>query len=98
MVVETHLALSALMSSLPTWRWVMQKQRAAIPLHQPLGLLFFLVWAAYSDTELYATVSVSDLYGDSLTHFGGCLIHGLRLWLALIGRRPPNFRWRIKRP
>ena len=96
MVVETHLALSALMSFclLPTWRWVMQKQRTAIPFAPAIGLFYFFWfgYAAYSDAELYATVSVSDLSTETaLLILAAVLSMAIGWRFALIGRRPPEF-------
>ena len=95
MVVEVHLVLSALMSFclLPTWRWVMHKQRAAIPFAPGIGLFYFFWfgYAAYSDAELYATVSVSDLSTETaLLILAAVLSMAIGWRLALIGRQPPN--------
>ena len=92
MEMETHWILITFMCAclVPAWRWSISKRREAIPFAPAVGLFYFLWfgYAAYADSDLYATVAVSDLTTETaIAVFGAVVASALGWRLALIGRK-----------
>ena len=95
MELETHWTLTALMTLclLPAWRWATSKTRSVIPFAPAVGLFYFFWfgYAAYSDADLYATVSVSDLSTETALLVLGAVVSLTLGWkFAFFGHEPKS--------
>lgn len=93
MDLETHWTLTALMilCLLPAFRWATGKTRPVIPFAPTVGVFYFFWfgYAAYSDADLYATVSVSDLSTETVFLVLVAVVTLAFGWrLALLGQIP----------